>query len=113
MKILNRSKNTFLAQDARIADSFFARMFGLLGKKELKSGEALIIKPCNSVHTFFMHFTIDVLFVDKDLRVVKSISAIKPFRLSAIYPKADLAIELPSGSIDSTRTAISDQIEFV
>lgn len=113
MKILNRSKNTLLAQDARVAGSFFSRMFGLLGKKELKLGEALVIKPCNSIHTFFMRFAIDVLFVDKNLRVIKLITRLKPFRASAIYPQADLVIELPAGNINSTRTAVSDQLELV
>lgn len=95
-----------------MADSPFKRMKGLLGKKGLKPGEALIIKPCNSIHTFFMRFPIDVLFVSKDNRVIKAISGIKPFRLTYIYYHADFAVELTAGIISSTATCTGDHLSI-
>jgi len=56
VKITNQTKNTVLAAHAAVADRLFKRIKGLLGKKGLGEGEALIIRPCNSIHTFFMRF---------------------------------------------------------
>jgi len=108
MKIVNKTKNTFLAEDVVIANTLFKRIKGLLGKKEFKKGQALILNPCNSIHTFFMHFPIDVLFVDKDNRVIKAISVFPPFRFSNIYFNSAFVIELPSGTINSTSTSEGD-----
>lgn len=110
MKIINRTKNTTVASNAVLADSLFARLKGLLGTKELKKGQALILNPCNSIHTFFMHYPIDVIFVSKDNVVVKTISCIKPFRLSSIYFKAKYAIELPVDTIRITATSKGDTL---
>ncbi len=71
VKIINKTKNTILAEEAYIADTVFSRVKGLLGKQSLDEGSALIIKPCNSIHTFFMRFPIDVFFVDRNNKIVK------------------------------------------
>ncbi|MCU0651423.1 MAG: DUF192 domain-containing protein [Candidatus Omnitrophica bacterium] len=110
MKIINQSKNTLLADKAVIACTPLARMRGLLGRAELKLGEALILKPCNSVHTFFMRFAIDVLFLDKNNRVNKIISVMKPFCISGIYLRSHSAIELPAGMIKSSLTTQGDTL---
>lgn len=112
MKLTNITKNTILAEDAVVAKSFLARMRGLLGKKVFKQNQALIITPCNSVHTFFMHFPIDILFVGKDNCVLAVIEALKPYRFSKIYPNAYFVIELPAGAIKATSTAVPDKIGF-
>lgn len=108
MKIINKTKNTILAEEVIIANSLFKRTKGLLGRKEFKTGQAIILKPCNSIHTFFMRFPIDVLFVSKDNRVIKAISRLKPFQLTYIYWNATFAIELPAGIIQSTSTHQDD-----
>lgn len=112
MKIRNISKDTRLAEQAILADSPFARMKGLLGRKGLARTEALILRPCNSIHTFFMRFPIDALFVDRENRVVKMYSGLGPWRLSAISPKAACCIELSAGSIQETHTAVGDELSF-
>ena len=112
MKIINQDKNALLAQNASVACTIFARMKGLLGRKNLEEGEALIIKSCNSIHTFFMRFPIDVLFLDRNNRVVEVISAMKPFRISSIYFKADFVIELPANIIQKSSTSVGDLISI-
>jgi len=112
MKIINLTKNTTLAQEAVIAGSLLKRAIGLLGKRELPDGQALIIKPCKSVHTFFMRFSVDLLFVDRGERVVKILQRLPPFRLSSICLNADYVIELPAGKIVLTRTTINDRISI-
>jgi len=110
MKITNQNRGTLLAREAILADTSFKRIQGLLGKERLDAGCALILKPCNSIHTFFMRFAIDVLFVDKNARVIKAISSLKPFRITPVYINSALAIELPSGAIASTQTVEGDAI---
>jgi uncharacterized protein len=108
VKILNTTKNTVLAEHVVIADRLFTRAKGLLGVADFKQGQALVIKPCNSIHTCFMAFPIDVLFVDKDYRVIKVFPFLRPFRFTPLYFKSSLVIELPSGTLQSTSTSLGD-----
>lgn len=101
-----------MAEEAELAATVFARMKGLLGKSRLPKGRALIIASCNCVHTFFMQFTIDVLFIDKDNRAVKALHSLKPFRISPIYFRSVRTIELPSGTLSSTSTQEGDFISI-
>lgn len=110
MKIINQSNNLILANDAFVANRIFSRLKGLLGRKEFPSGKGIILKPCNSIHTFFMAFSIDVLFVGKDNRVKKVIENLVPNRLSCIYFDAAFAIELPAGTIKACPISAGDTI---
>lgn len=112
MAIINKTKGTILAKEVVIADQPLSRIRGLLGRKGLKENEAMIIKPCNSIHTFFMRFTIDCLFVDKNNKVVKSLFRIPPWRLTPPYFSSYLVIELPAGTIASTLTQEGDTLVF-
>jgi uncharacterized membrane protein (UPF0127 family) len=108
MKIINKTKGTILADNAVIAQSLLKRTIGLLNRKNLEAGEALIISPCNSIHTFFMRFSIDVVFINKDYKVIKTISCLKPFRISRVYWLSSKVIELPAGAISSSNTQQGD-----
>ena len=110
MRLINQTKSIILAEEVSFASTPLKRIKGLLGRKDFHPQEALIIKPCSSIHTFFMRFTIDVVFLNKQDCVVKTISSIKPFRLSSIYFKAHYAIELPANTIFQTQTQINDII---
>lgn len=112
MRIINSSKQSVLAEDGKIADTFFSRMKGLLGKDDFLSGEGLIITRCQSIHMVFMAFAIDAIFINKDKEVVGLVRNIKPYAFSRIYMKASCVIELPVGTIDSTRTEIRDVISW-
>ena len=112
MRIHNVTQGTELASSARAARSYWLRLVGLLGRSSLEPGEALLIEPCNSVHTFFMRFTIDVVYLDKSHRVVKAVSALRPFRMSMGAKGAHAVIELPSGTIAGTQLAVGDELAF-
>ncbi|MGB0125511.1 MAG: DUF192 domain-containing protein, partial [Silvibacterium sp.] len=77
----------------------------------LSAGEGLWIIPCESVHTFFMKFPIDLVYLDRSKLVKKVTSNVPPWRLSACL-SAHSIIELPSGTIHSTRTVPGDQLDF-
>ncbi len=113
MKIINQTKNTVLAENTVVADRLLSRIVGLLKRKDFKPGDALIIKPCNSIHTFFMRFSIDALFVDNHNRVIASAPSLTPFHISPIYFNAAYVIELPVGSIASSATQKGDTLTII
>ena len=88
-------------------------MKGLLGREALLEGEALVITRCNSIHMFFMRFSIDVVFVDVKWQVVGLVRGIRPFALSPIFWKAVAAIELPAGSIDRQGLALGQHLQLM
>ncbi len=113
MPIVNLTRNTILASSVELANTPLKRMRGLLGRDSLPEGQALLIVPCNSIHMFFMKFTIDVIFLDEKNKIVGLAPKIKPFRLSSVFWKSACAIELPAGTIEKTNTKFKDQIEIL
>ena len=87
-------------------------MAGLIPRRALPGDEALILTRCQSIHMFFMRFSIDVIFTDRQRRVVGLVENIKPFQLSRIYWKAYFAIELAAGTIGAKKVSLGDQLEF-
>ena len=112
MKIFNKSKNTIIARNVSLADTFWTRMKGLLGSEEIVAGEALVITKCQSIHMFFMRFAIDAIFVDDQDRVVGLVEGIRPFRLSPIFFRSRYVIELKAGTIAATKTSLGDHLEW-
>lgn len=112
VSILNLTKNTIISERAKIADSFFTKFKGLMFKKEIKEEEALVLTETNSIHTFFMFFPIDVIFLNENFSVVKKIENLKPNLITSPFTKAKFVIELKSGKIKKTNTDIGDKIIF-
>ena len=86
-----------LLPDLQIADSFPARAMGLLGQRGLPAGRGLLIRPCRSIHTWFMRFPLDVIFLDKDWRIVKVVLNLNPWGLAWGGPGAVAVVEVQSG----------------
>jgi uncharacterized membrane protein (UPF0127 family) len=82
-----------------VADGMFTRMRGLLGRSGLDEGEGLLLRPSPSIHTFFMRFPIDVVFIARDGEVVKVVPAVKPWRMSSARG-AKAVLELPAGEAE-------------
>jgi hypothetical protein len=112
VNINNLTKNTVLAEDVIVANTYIKRMIGLLTCKQFKRGQALILRPCNQIHTLFMRFSIDVLFLNQRNKVIAAIHQLKPWRISPFYLSAHLAIELPAGTLNATHTAPGDILCF-
>ncbi|MEO0128692.1 MAG: DUF192 domain-containing protein [candidate division WOR-3 bacterium] len=111
--LINISKNTIISNKAIVGDTFFKRLKGWLGRKNFNWGESLIIRPCKWIHTFFMRFPVDVIFVNAENKIVAMKSCFKPWRISGIYWRARFVIELPCGTIKRTSTTIGDIIELI
>lgn len=112
VEIINVTKENIICSDGALANSFFSRLKGLIGKNELKINEGLCILPCKSVHTFFMKFSIDVIFVDKNGIVCKIAKNLKPYKISKYISKAQYVIELSSGMCNRFKIEIGDIIEL-
>ncbi|HXE79575.1 MAG TPA: DUF192 domain-containing protein [Vicinamibacterales bacterium] len=88
------------------------RRRGLMGRDGLPAGSALVIAPSNSVHTFFMKFPIDVLFVAKDGQVLKIRPAVGPWRITGAL-RGFAVIELPAGAAAAADLRVGDRLEVV
>src|SRR6266498_2062037 len=99
---VNQRNDSQLASEVRVARSLWGRFWGLMGRQRLPEGHGVLLTPCTSVHTFFMRFPIDVIFLDRDSRVVKIIPALKPWRTALGGRGARSALELPAGVAETT-----------
>ena len=108
----NVTRNTEIGGSVALASSSDQRRTGLLKKNGLAVGEGLWIVPCEAIHTFFMKFAIDVLYVDRKRVVRKTVKALGPWKLSGCWV-ANSVLELPVGVIEVTGTMPGDQLEFV
>ncbi len=108
--LYNKTKNLLITKDVHLAQSFWARGKGLLGRKHLGVEEGLWIRPCNNIHTFFMNFAIDCVFLDKSLTVVRVSSDVRPWRVVGPIWKAASVIEFPSGFAGLKNIEVGDQL---
>jgi uncharacterized protein len=111
LQIQNLTRGTEIASCVEVADTPSTRNKGLLGRTELRPGGGLWIVPCGSIHTFFMKFSIDLVYINRRKKVKKVRSSIGPWRISACL-FAHSILELPAGTIHSTQTQQGDQLEF-
>ena len=114
MKIVvrNQTRNTILADAAEVADTGKKRRIGLLKHDRLDPGEGLWIVPCESVHSFFMKFAIDLVYLDRHKKVRKVRHRMVPWRLSACLT-AHSILELPAGVVAASGTRKGDQLEMI
>ena len=110
-RVVNLTRSTVLAESLELADTGRTRRKGLLARPSLSPGEGLWIIPCESVHTFFMRFAIDLVYLDREKRIRKLRSDVVPWRLSACL-SADSVLELPSGTIRAARTELGDVLDL-
>lgn len=107
--VRNQTRKTVLADAVDLADSSAKRRTGLLKHDRLEPGHGLWIVPCESVHTFFMKFSIDLVYLDKKRKVRKVRHAVPPWRLSACLT-AHSVLELPAGTVEQTGTRVGDEL---
>ncbi|WP_348262193.1 DUF192 domain-containing protein [Telmatobacter sp. DSM 110680] len=110
--VRNQKRDTKLADKLEVAGSGPKRSKGLLGRKNLGPGEGLWIIPCEAVHTFFMQFPIDLVYLDRKYRVKKICAIVPAWRFSACL-SAHSVLELPAGTIQDSQTQVGDILEIV
>jgi uncharacterized membrane protein (UPF0127 family) len=104
MRISVATSGTVLVENAQPATTVRARMRGLLGRPRPDPGQGIVLMPARQVHTLFMRHPIDVVFCDRNWRVLRVYRSLEPWRLTAWVRGAHYAIELGSGTVDEDVT---------
>jgi uncharacterized membrane protein (UPF0127 family) len=110
----NRTRQTYLATALAVADTHWARLRGLLGRRsdDFGNGCGLWILPCHGVHTLGMGFPIDLVYLDREMTVIETCQSVRPWRFAPVRRMATSVLELPCNAIAQTKTAIGDRIEI-
>lgn len=113
-KAFNQTRQAYLATALALADTHWTRLRGLLGAStgDFRNGRGLWIVPCRGVHTLAMGFPIDVVYLDRDQRVVHIEQNLRPWRFAPVRLQAASVLELPCQTVAQTGTAVGDKIEF-
>jgi len=109
IRVVNRTSEVVLAEQAELADNYWTRFLGLMGRRELPASTGLVLKPGGGIHMWFMRIPLDVIHVDKQDRVTHVLRGIKPWRFGPLFVGGKLAIELPVGA--SSETQVGDLID--
>src|SRR3989338_2984725 len=115
MPVKNATRKTLIASSSRVADSVFGRAIGLMFSRPTKTAMILEFSRDSpiSLHTFFVFFPIDIILVDSRMRVVEMHVRMRPFTTFVARKVARLVIELPAGTIATSRTRVGDRIELL
>ena len=108
---MTRTDGVVVCEECLVAATPFTRMRGLLGRSSLPSGQGILLRPAASVHTFFMRFSIDVVFLDDELRVVQIAADLRPWR-AAGKRGARAVLELPAGECERRGLRVGDELRF-
>jgi uncharacterized membrane protein (UPF0127 family) len=111
MVLVNATKKTVVSDNCHFANTVLKRMVGLLNRGQFGQGEGLLLDRCYGIHTFGMRFPIDVLFLDKDLHVIRAVKALPPYR-TCVVKKSVYVLEVPVGALDVSHTVEGDQIQI-
>jgi uncharacterized protein len=101
-----------VAGRVRVADRFWLRARGLLGRPALAEGEGLLLRPCRAVHTWGMRYPIDVAFLDLSGTVVASYPSLAPSRHTRRHSNAECALELPAGALARSSVHVGDRLRW-
>jgi uncharacterized membrane protein (UPF0127 family) len=110
----NRTRQTYLATRLELADSPWSRLRGLIGReaRAFARGQGLWLVPCRGVHTLGMSFAIDVVYLTGEGRVLHLETGLPPWRFAPVRRHAATVLELPANTLETTRTAVGDEIEI-
>lgn len=110
-QLINKTKSVTLSQKAKKADNFFLRLIGLMFRKNMADDEALIFYYTPSIHTFFMRMSIDVVFLGKNMQVIRIVESLRPWKVISCF-RSFVTIELPAQKISKSPLEIGDILEI-
>jgi uncharacterized protein len=111
----NRTRTTYLATDLLIARTHWSRFRGLMAtdSSRFMRGQGLWISPSRGIHTFAMRFPIDAVYLDRERIVIHIEESLQPWRLAAVRVQAKSVLEVPTGTVRESLTALGDQVDIV
>jgi uncharacterized protein len=112
-KLIQKKTNKIVVEDLKIANGILSRAIGLLGRKSVNPDFGIMFPKCRSIHTHFMRFSIDIIFVDDQNRITELFENLKPWKiLIAKNKKSRHIIEVAAGSIEKSKLTIGSQLEL-
>ena len=108
--VTNLTRGTVVVSAGRVADRFWPRLIGLMLARPLPAGAGLVIVPCSSIHTQFMRFPIDVLYVNKEDVIVGIDRNLRPWRIGGFYKKVHYVVELPAAGAEACQ--VGDKLDI-
>ena len=112
MRITNRTRDTLLGTRVVWTTTFWRRLRGFIGRPEPRQGDGILLNPCSAIHTCWMTFSLDVLFLDERGKVLELVRSIHPWRFSRRVSGARYALEVPVGTIDASSTRVGDELTW-
>lgn len=106
---IDRADGRVICDRCVFAENVWTRLKGLLGRSRFEAGEGLLLRPSSSIHTWFMRFPIDVVFVSRELVVLRVVAGLRPWR-AAMRRKAHAVLELPAGTAAREGLAVGDRL---
>jgi len=108
----NIEKDELISNNVAVANNFFSRLFGLIFRRKLRNGNSLLIENCKGIHTFWMMYNIDVIFLDKNNKAISIFCNIRPFKIIPFIKNTSKVLELRSGSVEATSLKAGDLMYF-
>ncbi len=110
LRVFNQTRNVALVTDGVVADTYWTRFIGLMGKRALADGFGLLLKNESAIHTIGMRIPIDVIYLDANARVLRLTTAMPPWRFGPLVRHVRDVLELPAGALDKTGTRQGDKL---
>ena len=112
INLIEKTSKELIAAEVIEANTFFDKLFGLITRRRLRDREGFLIENCNGIHTFWMRYSIDAVFLNKNNMVLAIYYNIKPFRATPFIKNACFVLELKSGTIEKTSLKAGDLLNF-
>jgi uncharacterized membrane protein (UPF0127 family) len=112
MRIVNLTRGTLLGTRIELADNWWGRFRGFLGRERPREGQGILLAPCSAVHTYGMKFDLDLIFVGACGEVLAVAEQLEPGKTSGRVPGSRYVLEVPAGTIRATKTAVGDTFSW-
>ena len=112
MRVINRTRRTLVGSRVLVADTWWSRLRGYLGRDEPRRGEGILLIPCNAVHTCGMRFPLDVIFLDGEGRILELAPGMRPWKTTKRISGARSVLEVPAGTVEETGTRVGDLLSW-
>jgi uncharacterized membrane protein (UPF0127 family) len=112
LRVHDLDRDRVLVERLALALGPLSRLRGLLARPALEEEEGMLLRPCSGVHTFFMRFSIDVLFLDREGRIVALRDGLAPWRVTPVFGEALAVLELRGGRAARGGVELGDRLGF-
>jgi hypothetical protein len=113
IRVMNKTRESVLGSRVQLADRWWERVRGFLGRSRPDGGEGILLSPCRAIHMIGMSFPLDVLFLDRDGAVVAMYPGLRPGKMTRFHRRASYALELQEGSIEASGTRMADRVVWM